>query len=91
MLATPSSSLDALGSGNVSTVVTANDRIEFGITRTVYDQTPSSIQELMENEASAVKKSAHGGIYVTGKIGKTEIEFLVDTDAEITVISESKF
>ena len=91
VLATPSSSLDALGSENVSTVVTAKDGVEFGSTRTVYDQTPPSIQEPMENEASAVKKSAHGGIYVTGEIGKTEIEFLVDTGAEITVISESKF
>ena len=91
VLATPSSSLEALDSENVLTVVTAKDGVEFGSTRTVYDQTPSSIQEPMENEASAMKKNAHGGIYVTGKIGKTEIEFLGDTGAEITVISESKF
>ena len=91
VLATPSSSLDALGSGNVTTEVTTKNGVEFGSTCTVYDQTPSGIQEPMENEASAVKKSAHGGIYVTGEIDKTEIEFLVDTGAEITVISESKF
>ena len=75
MLATPSSSLEALGSGNISTVVTAKDGVKFGSTRAVYDQTPSGIQEPVENEISAVKKSAFGKIYVTGEIGKTEIKF----------------
>ena len=71
--------------------MTAKDGVEFGSIRTVYDQTLSSIQEPMENEPLAVKRSAHGGIYVAGKIDKIEIEFLIDTGAEITVISESKF
>ena len=43
--------------------MSAEDGVEFGSTRTDYDETPSSIQEPVKNEATAVKKSAYVSMY----------------------------